>query len=71
MKKVSITLEDEVEKEARARVADGEFSAFVNDAVKRALQAVRLQELLDEFEAERGPIPPEVQAEVDALLWPT
>lgn len=70
MKKVSVTLEDDVVEEARARAGHGEFSAYVNSAVKRALQADRLRALLDEYEAEHGPISPEVQAEVDALPWP-
>lgn len=51
-------------------MAEGEFSAYVNNAVKRALQADRLRELLDEYEAKHGPVSPEVQAEVDALPWP-
>lgn len=70
MKKVSVTLDDDVEQEARARVADGQFSAYVNAAVKRALQADRLRELLDELDAEHGPVSPEVQGEIEALPWP-
>ena len=70
MKKVSVTLDDDVEQEARARVADGQFSAYVNAALKRALQADRLRELLDELDVEYGPVSPAVQAEVDGLPWP-
>jgi Arc/MetJ-type ribon-helix-helix transcriptional regulator len=70
VKKVSLTLEDDVEAGVRSRVAEGEFSAYVNAAVKRSLQADRLRELLEEFEVTHGPIPPEVQAEVDSQVWP-
>lgn len=48
----------------------GGVSAFVNDAVRRQLQATRLRALLDAMEAESGPIPEEVRQQVDTLVWP-
>jgi Arc/MetJ-type ribon-helix-helix transcriptional regulator len=70
VKKVSITLEDEVEAGVRERVGEREFSPYVNAAVRRSLQADRLTELLRKLEVEHGPIPPDVQAEIDAEDWP-
>lgn len=68
--KISITLDPKVAAELRQVAGQGGISAFVNDAVRQQLQAKRLRRLLDEMEQERGPIPPEVRAEVDALPWP-
>ena len=66
----SITLEPKLAAEI-ARVAGPEnVAAFVNDVLRQRLQAIRLRQLLDEMEQEAGPIPPDVQAEVDALEWP-
>lgn len=69
MKKVSVTLADDVEAGVRARVGSREFSLYVNDAVRRSLQADRLTEMLDEMDKTSGPVSPEVQAEVDAEDW--
>jgi hypothetical protein len=68
--KISVTLESEVEAELRRVAGAGGVSAFVNEAVRQRLQATRLRGLLDEMEAESGPIPEDVQREVDALEWP-
>jgi hypothetical protein len=68
--KISITLEAETEAELRRVAGTRGVSAFVNDAVKQQLQAVRLRHLLDEMEAESGPIPKAVRIEIDALRWP-
>lgn len=68
--KVSVTPEEEVLTELRQTVGPRELSAFVNEAIRRRLQAVRLKKLLAEMEEEAGPIPPEVQRQVDELEWP-
>ena len=68
--KISITLEPKVAAELREVAGKGGLSAFVNDAVRQKLQAVRLRALLDEMEAEAGPIPSDVRDKVDALPWP-
>jgi Arc/MetJ family transcription regulator len=70
MKKVSVTIEDDLEAGVRERVGAREFSAYVNAALRRTLQADRLSELLRELEVEHGPIPAEVVAEVGAESWP-
>lgn len=68
--KISITLDPKVAAELRQVAGRGGLSAFVNDAVQQKLQVVRLRRMLDEMEAESGPIPPEVRDRVDALPWP-
>jgi hypothetical protein len=68
--KISVTLESDVEAELRLVAGTRGVSAFVNEAVRQQLQAVRLRRLLDEMEAESGPIPQDVRREVDALAWP-
>lgn len=68
--KISVTLEPKVAAELRQVAGRGGLSAFVNDAVRQKLQADRLRRMLDEMEAEAGPIPPEVRERVDALPWP-
>lgn len=68
--RITIALEDKVAAELRQVAGPRGVSAFVNEAVKRRLQAVRLQKMLDEMEEEFGPVPEQVQQEVDALMWP-
>jgi hypothetical protein len=45
-------------------------SCFVNEAVRRQLQALRLGKLLDEMKDEADPILEGGQREVDSLDWP-
>jgi hypothetical protein len=68
--KISVTLESDIEAELRRVAGARGISAFVNEAVRQQLQASRLRRMLDEMEAESGPIPEAVQREVDALEWP-
>ena len=68
--KISVTLESEVAAELRRNVGPRELSAFVNEAVRQHLQVARVRRLLDHMEAESGPIPDDVQSEVDAVDWP-
>ncbi len=68
--RITITLEDKVAAELRQVAGPRGISELVNDAVKRRLQAIRLQKMLDEMDDEFGPVPEQVQKEVDALMWP-
>lgn len=68
--RISITLDRKVADELRQTAGPRGVSAYVNEAVRQQLQAARLRKMLKEMEEEAGPIPPEVQAEVDKLEWP-
>lgn len=68
--KISVTLEPKVAAALRRVAGRGGLSAFVNEAVCQKLQAERPRRMLDEMEAEAGPIPPEVRERVDVLPWP-
>lgn len=67
--KVSFTIDGELLAEARRRVGRRELSSYVNAALRRQLQHDRLGALLDEMEAEAGPVPDEVMEEV-RRAWP-
>lgn len=66
--KVSLSIDQTVLAEARARAGRRELSAYVNNALRRQLQHDRLGELLAQMEAESGPIPDEVMEEA-RKLW--
>ena len=66
--KVSLSIDEDLLAEARARVGRRELSSYVNEALRRQLQRDRLTGLLDEMEAESGPIPDEVMEEA-RRLW--
>jgi len=66
--KRSISFDESVLAEAERRSA-GNLSAFVNAAVERELRVARGTELLAADEAELGPVPESVRAEV-AREWP-
>ena len=68
--KLSVTLQSKVADELRRVAGRRGVSAFVNEAVRQRLQAARLRKLLDEMEAEEGPIPEDVRREVYSLDWP-
>lgn len=63
MSKVSLSIDEDVLAEARARAGRRELSSYVNEALRRQLQRDRLAELLAEMEAESGPVPDEVMEE--------
>ena len=65
--KRAVTIDEELEREARA-LAGENFSAFVSDAVSRHVRRLKLEQLVQADEAERGPVDPDVQAQVDADL---
>ena len=66
--KVSLTIDEELLEEARQRVGRRGLSAYVSEALRRQLQHDRLGELLDQMEAESGPIPEDLMEEA-RNLW--
>lgn len=70
MKKVSVTLDADVVAEIKGELGEGEFSRFVNETLQLRLQQRRLEQLERELEQEYGPIPDDVQREIDSHDWP-
>jgi len=70
MKKVSVTLDAELVAEIKTEIGEGGFSAYLNEVLRRERQRERLQELERELTDEYGPIPDEVQREIDSHEWP-
>ena len=68
--KVSTTLTKEHVAEAKARVGEGGFSRYLDEALARQLQFDRLADLEEHLAQEFGPIPAEVQRQVDEMEWP-
>ena len=68
--KISTTLDSRRVAEAKARVGERGFSRYLDDALARQLQVDRLVELETALERDYGPIPPDVQREVDEQQWP-
>lgn len=56
VQKVSVSLPSELTEAIRARTGAGGFSRYVTDAVQQRIQHELLGELLDELEAEYGPV---------------
>lgn len=54
--KVSLTLDQELVAEARERAGPAGLSALVNDALAWQLQRDRIGQLLDDLDAEHGPV---------------
>jgi hypothetical protein len=71
MKKVSVTLDADLVTEAKSQVGERGFSGYLNEALALRLQHARLEQLEREFSEEFGPIPEEVQGEMDSRDWPT
>ena len=67
--KVSLSLDAELLAQARERVGRRELSAYVNEALRRKLAHDRLGDLIDQLEAEHGPIPDEMVEEARQSLW--
>lgn len=65
--KRAVTIDENLDREARA-LAGENFSAFVSEAVSRHVRRVKLERLLQADEAERGPLDPEAEAQVEAEL---
>lgn len=69
VRKVSVSMPEELAEAVRARAGAGGFSRYVSEAVEREIRHEGLGELLDELEAEYGPVPPEVR-EQTRRMWP-
>lgn len=67
--KVSTTLTKEHVAEAKARVGGRGFSRYLDEALARQLQFDRLDDLEQQLTEEFGPIPAEVQREIDEMDW--
>ena len=67
--KVSTTLTTEHVAEAKARVGEGGFSRYLDEALTRQLQFDRLSDLEQQLTEAFGPIPAEVQRQIDEMDW--
>ncbi len=64
----SFTLDAEVVEAAAAIAPEGNLSRLVNEALTREVKLANYRRFVDEFIEEVGPIPPEIQADIDAQL---
>jgi len=69
VRKVSVSMPEELADAVRARTGAGGFSRYITEVVEREIRHERLGELLDELEAEYGPVPPEIR-EQTRRMWP-
>jgi Arc/MetJ-type ribon-helix-helix transcriptional regulator len=69
VRKVSVSMPEELADAVRARTGTGGFSRYVTDAVQEQVRLDLLDDLLAEFEAEHGPIPEELVQEA-MRQWP-
>lgn len=69
VQKVSVSMPEELTAAIRERTGPGGFSRFVSEAADRRLRSELLRELLDEFDAEFGPIPAELREQA-RREWP-
>jgi hypothetical protein len=69
VRKVSVSMPEELAEAVRTRTGAGGFSRYVTEAVKRQIRHDLLGELIEELEAEYGPVPPEVR-EQTRREWP-
>ncbi len=64
VQKVSVSMPEDLATAIREHTGPGGFSRFVAEAAERQLKSEEFRELLDELEAESGPIPPELEEQV-------
>jgi hypothetical protein len=69
VQKVSVSMPEDLATAIRERTGPGGFSRYVTEAVERRFSHDRLGDLLDELEAEYGPVSPEL-LEWAARQWP-
>jgi hypothetical protein len=60
VQKVSVSMPEDLAAAIRERTGPGGFSRYVTEAVERRFRHDRLGDLLDELDAEFGPVPPEI-----------
>jgi hypothetical protein len=69
VRKVSVSMPEDLADAVRARTGAGGFSRYITEVVERQIRRERLGELLDELEAEYGPVPPEIRQQT-RRMWP-
>lgn len=69
VEKVSLSLDAEILRRARRIAGRRGLSSLVNDALRIRLQHERLERLLDEMDAEVGPVPADL-IEDARKTWP-
>lgn len=69
VRKVSVSMPEELADAVRARTGAGGFSRYVTEAVDREIRHDLLGELIDELEAQYGPVPQELLEEA-RREWP-
>ena len=69
VRKVSVSMPEELTEAVRARTGAGGFSRYVTDAVQEQMRLDLLDDLIAEFEAEYGPVPEELVEEA-MREWP-
>lgn len=69
VRKVSVSMPEELAEAVRARTGSGGFSRYVADAVEERVRLESLDELLAELDAEYGPIPDEIRQQT-RRTWP-
>jgi hypothetical protein len=69
VQKVSVSMPEDLTTAIRERTGPGGFSRFVSEAAERRLKNELLGELLDELDAEFGPVPPELMEQA-RREWP-
>ncbi len=69
VRKVSVSMPEELTEAVRARTGAGGFSRYVTDAVQEQIRLDLLDDLIADFEAEYGPVPDELVEEA-MREWP-
>ena len=69
VRKVSVSMPEELTEAVRARTGAGGFSRYITDAVQEQVRLDLLDDLIAEFEAEYGPVPEELVEEA-MREWP-
>ena len=69
VRKVSVSMPEELADAVRARTGSGGFSRYVTEAVEREFRHDLLGELIEELEAEYGPVPEHLLEEA-RREWP-
>jgi hypothetical protein len=69
VQKVSVSMPEDLATAIRERTGPGGFSRYVTEAVERRFSHDRLGDLLDELDAEFGPVSPEI-LEWAQRQWP-
>ena len=69
VRKVSVSMPQELAEAVRARTGSGGFSRYVTDAVEERVRLESLDELLAELDAEYGPVPDEIRQQT-RRTWP-